>query len=567
MKTFLYSIALIAILPCLLLITLANGQNYEWAKKIGGANFDYIEDIAVDALGNVYVTGQFAGTVYFDPSVNKAKLSSTNGGYDVFIAKYNDLGNYMWAKKIGGTSTDNAYSLALDTFGNVYVTGNFWGTADFDPSSNVANLTATGDYDIFIAKYNSSGNYSWAKNMGGTSSDFGTSIAIDVLGNVCLTGYFNETVDFDPSSNTANLTSAGATDIFIAKFDTAGNYSWAQSMGGVGSEISYSLTTDAYANIVVTGFFSSVSDFDPSSNVANLASAGGTDIFIAKYDIIGNYTWAIQIGGITTEMGNKIVVDDSGYVFVTGQFEGTSDFDPSSNIANLTSVGSSDIFIAKYNYLGNYIWAIQSGSTTADVRNSLAIDAMSNIIVTGYFSGTSDFDPSLSTASLTSVGSNDIFMAKYNASGNYLSAKSMGGTGPDYGNSISIYNGNTVYLSGGFEDVSDFDPSIDTINLTSAGYIDMFFSKYSDIVTNIYSLQSIPSLFKIYPNPVSEEFTIEIAEQSFIQINTILGGLVFSEQLEKGKHTFSLSFLPNGVYTLSATQKQISQSIKFVVQK
>ena len=425
------------------------------------------KSIVKDGSGNLYVTGYFAGTVDFDPGSSTANLTSA-GGNDIFLAKYDASGNYVWARGMGGTGADQGNFLALDLSGNLVVTGSFNVTADFDPGSGTSNLTSAGSYDIFIAKYNSSGDFVWAKGMGGTDADVGNSFAIDGSGNVVLTGYFNSTSDFDPGSGTSNLTSAGSSDIFIAKYNSSGDYVWAKAMGGTSADVGNSLALDVSGNLVVTGYFQVTADFDPGSGTSNLTSAGSSDIFIAKYNSSGDYVWAKGMGGTGNDQGYFLALDGSGNLVVTGYFNGTADFDPGSGTFNLTSAGGNDFYIAKYNSTGDYLWAKAMGGTGSDVGNSLALDGNSNVVVTGYFNGTNiDFDPSANTSTLTSAGGSDIFIAKYNSSGDYVWAIGMGGTGADQGNCLTLDGSSKLFVAGHFKATVDFDPNAGTTNLTS----------------------------------------------------------------------------------------------------
>ena len=430
--------------------------------------------ITRDGSGNVYVTGNFSGSVDFDPGAGSANLTSA-GGSDIFLAKYNASGNYIWAISMGGTVNfgDGGNSLALDGSGNVLLTGYFSGTADFDPGVGVTNLTSVGFTDIFLAKYDASGNYVWARGMGGTppNGDRGISLALDGSGNVLLTGYFSGTADFDPGAGTANLTSAGGNDIFLAKYNASGIYEWAKRMGGtnVTGDRGNSIALDVSGNVLLTGNFSGTADFDPGDNTANLTSAGGNDIFLAKYDASGNYVWAKGMGGTLADQGTSLVTDGSGNVVLTGSFNGTADFNPGDGTANQISAGDTDIFLAKYDASGNYLWAKSVGGTGADRGASLALDGSGNVVLTGHFNGTDaiDFDPDAGTDNLTGMGGDDIFLAQYDASGNYVWAKGMGGTAADQGTSLVLDGSGNVLLTGVFNGTADFDPSAGTTNLTS----------------------------------------------------------------------------------------------------
>jgi cold shock CspA family protein len=251
--------------------------------------------------------------------------------------------------------------------------------------------------------------------MGGTFNEGGNHLLVDDSGNVVVTGYFRGTADFDPSAGTANLTSAGQSDVFLAKYDASGNILWANRMGGTDGEGGFNLALDGSGNVVMTGFFTDTADFDPSSASANLTSAGFSDIFLAKYDASGKYLWANRMGGTDFDQGNSLAVDGSGNIVLTGYFTDTADFDPSAGTANLSSAGGrDDIFLAKYDASGNYLWADRIGGTFDDVGEDLALDGSGNVVMTGLFGGNVDFDPSSGTANLSSeAGSEDIFVAKY----------------------------------------------------------------------------------------------------------------------------------------------------------
>jgi hypothetical protein len=191
-------------------------------------------------------------------------------------------GDFVWAKQMGGTDYDVGQGIAVDMAGNVYTTGYFQGTADFDPGPGSFNLTSTGNEDIFVSKLDSAGNLVWAKQMGGTSGDAGQDIAVDAAGNVYTTGFFYSTVDFDPGPGTFNLTSTGDTDIFVSKLDSAGNFVWAKQMGGTDPDAGYDIAVDAAGNVYTTGYFWGTADFDPGPGSFNLTSAGFSDIFVSK---------------------------------------------------------------------------------------------------------------------------------------------------------------------------------------------------------------------------------------------------------------------------------------------
>jgi hypothetical protein len=532
------------------------------------------QGITRDVSGNVYVTGNFSGTVDFDPGAGTATLTSA-GGSDIFLAKYDASGNYIWAMGMGGTDNfgDGGNALVLDGSGNVLLTGYFSGTADFDPGAGTANLTSAGGNDIFLAKYDASGNYIWAKGMGGTdrNADVGTSLALDGIGNVLLTGYFGGTADFDPGVATVNLTSAGGNDIFLAKYDASGSYIWAKGMGGTdrNGDRGSSISLDDSGNVLLTGYFSGTADFDPSAVAANLTSAGGSDIFLAKYDASGNYVWAKSIGGTDADRGLSLALEGSGNVLLTGFFNGTTDFDPGAGTANLTGAGGSDIFISKYDAFGNYVWAKSIGGTGFDQGLSLAVDASGNVQMTGYFNGTDaiDFDPGVGTANLTGAGGDDIFLAKYDASGNYVWAKSMGGTAADQGASLVLDGSGNVVLTGSFNGTADFDPSAGSTNLTSmSGGNYGFISFYGTASLGTKGFDK--ANFNFYPNPTSGILNVNYSKNiTEVSVVNLLGQVVLSKKTNAPEVQVDLSSFPLATYLVKVVSEGQTQTIKVLKNK
>lgn len=193
----------------------------------------------------------------------------------------------MWAVGFGGIGGDYGRAIAVDASENVYITGSFQVTVDFDPGSGVSNLTSAGNDDVFVSKLDSSGSFVWAKRSGGTSGDVPQSIAVDGSGNVHTTGYFNGSGDFDPGAGTTTLTSAGSDDAFVSKLNSSGDLVWAIRLGGADSDGGQSIEVDGSGNVRIVGYFSGSADFDPGAGSNNLTAAGQTDVFVLKLDSTG----------------------------------------------------------------------------------------------------------------------------------------------------------------------------------------------------------------------------------------------------------------------------------------
>lgn len=387
--------------------------------------------------------------------------------------------SFDWAKSMGGSNNEVGRSITTDGSGNVYTTGTFQGTADFDPGVGVANLISAGSTDLFIQKLDASGNLIWAKAIGATGAEIGFSITTDVSDNVYTIGSFSGTVDFDPGAGISNLIAVGGSDIFIQKLDSDGNFIWAKAMGGSGNDYGRSITLDASGNVCNTGSFQSTVDFNPGAGVDNLVSAGSNDAFIQKLDTDGNFIWAKAIRGGSNNIGSSIATDLSGNVYTAGSLQGTADFDPGVGVNNLVSAGNTDIFIQKLDASGNFVWAKRMGSWYIDAATSIKTDDLGNIYTTGYYGYTVDFDPGAGTHELESAGFTpyDIFIQKLDASGNFVWAKSMGGSYDDLAYSIALDDAGNIYSTGRFQATADFDPGVGIENLVSAGANDIYVLK------------------------------------------------------------------------------------------
>ncbi|MBV6473188.1 MAG: hypothetical protein JPMHGGIA_01461 [Saprospiraceae bacterium] len=511
-KLQIQNLTLIILLFCIPIIM--EGQNYQWAKSFKGTGDDYNGDIAVDDNGNIYCIGNLKGTCDFDPGFDSFNLTSA-GDFDIYLSKLDVNGNFVWAKKIGSNREDVGFAITLDNSGNIYATGWFTGTVDFDPGIATYNLTCYED-NCFILKLDPGGNFIWAKKFENSNYYYGFSIATDANGNVYTTGYFQNTVDFDPSTAIYYLTSAGGPDIFISKLDAKGNFVWAKKLGGRADDFGTSIKVDLSENVYVTGTFQETADFDPSSKTFELISVGGTDLFISKLDANGNFVWAKNFGGSTrnfsthSDLDPNIELGKNATIYIIGSFLSTVDFDPGVESKYLTSNGGFDIFILKLETNGNFVWAKNFGGIK-DEAGDLAIDTLGNIYLTGYFQGTVDFDPGVGNYSLTPKGISDIFISQLDTNGNFKWAKSIGGTGNDSGAWISVSSGN-IFITGYFEGTVDFNPPLSS-NLKAIGTYDIFIAKYTSNLTGTIENNYKPD-FCIYPNPTKCNVDIDLREQT-----------------------------------------------------
>ncbi len=347
---------------------------FVWAKSMGGTGTDIGFGVAVDDSGRVYVTGQFNSTnAIFGPGGSGGTLTSV-GNYDVFLAKYDSDGTFLWAKNMGGTGVDQPWKVAVDSAGNAYIVGYFAAVgADFNLGGSGGALTSGGNTDVFLAKYDPNGVFLWAKSIGGPGADQGWGVAVDGAGSVYITGYFAVSgADFNRGGSGGALTSSGGNDIFLVKYDLNGVFVWAKSMGGTGADIGRGVGVDGVGNVYVTGVFSANgADFNRGGSGGALISAGANDIFVAKFDIGGTFSWAKSMGGSGGDIGTAVAVDANDNVYATGYFAGQgAEFNRGGNDGAISSAGVNDVFLVRLSQAS----CITSFSQTVDACNSYTLN-------------------------------------------------------------------------------------------------------------------------------------------------------------------------------------------------
>lgn len=395
---------------------------------------------------------------------------------------------YNNAFVLGNTATDRGTSIDADASGNFYCAGDFHYYIDADPGSGAVYLSSVGGVDAYAAKYNSAGALQWAFSIGGSGDDYIYSIRSDNSGNVFIAGMFTDVVDFDPGSGTADLTSYGGYDMFIAKYNSSGNYLWAYNYGETDDEKILELAYDAGTNsIVVTGSFtSSAINVDPvGTNVLMNASDPGFgwgDAFVASYNATdGSLNWAFPIGGLKGDDGFGVITDDSGNIYATGSFSDADvDFDPGSGSALLTSAGSIDAYIAKYSSAGVFQWVKGVGGPGGDIGYALAADHNGDVLAGGYFNSDSvDFDPGPNTHYIHTNGVQDLFVLKLSSSGQYQWSFGIGDVNSEVTQDMAVDSVGNIFITGDFGNTVDFDPGPGTFNLTGSTESDLYLAEYT----------------------------------------------------------------------------------------
>ncbi len=414
-----------------------------WA--VGGSGADGANGVARDAAGNTFVVGSFRGpAVDLDPRQTDLVLASAAGG-GAYVAKYDAAGVPVWATLLGGTAGDAASAVALDAAGNVLVVGTFTGTGAFGG----VTLTSAGGTDAFVAKLNPTGAVQWANRYGGAGADAGAAVAADPSNNVHAAGTFSGGATI---GGTAFANAAGA-DAFLVKLTPLGaNAAAPRQLGGAGDVTVGGLAASA-TTVFVAGSFAGTVDLNPSPTLVDeFTSVGGSaDAFVVKLAAVGS-VWARQFGDGGADAARGLALTAAGDVLFTGDFIGSVDMDAGTGIATLTSAGATDAFVAKYDGLGNYVWAKAFGAAGADAGAGVATDARGYVYVAGSFAGQVSFG---GPAPLASVGATDAFVAKLTADGAYAYADRVGGDGADAPAAITVSGQGGVAVVGSFAGTAD----------------------------------------------------------------------------------------------------------------
>ena len=453
--------------------TLATYQGVFAIKQFGTSSSDSANGNVIDNDGNLYVVGSTSGNL----------LGNTNlGGSDVFITKYDKLGNQIWTKQIGTTADDSGYGITIDKNGNLYIYG--------QTAGSLPGQTNKGQGDIFLGKYDTLGNQIWLRQFGspqfngagnenapinGISTDdngniyltagtFGGDASLfkyDALGNQIFAkllgasnakgngiitnsdGTFYATGN--AVGNLAGNINQGLADAYIAKYDALGNQLWAKLLGTSASDFSNGISKDNNGNLYIVG--------QTSGSLQGNTNQGGQDSYIAKYDALGNQVWAKQFGTSTDDVATAIKIDSNNNIYVIGYTNGS--------LAGNTSQGGQDVYIAKYDTLGNQIWLRQFGTSSSEAANGLSISSDGTIYVTGSTSG--------SLSDNTNLGSSDAFIAAFDSDGNLLNNVIQGTQGDD-----TFTGKNGSYTINGLEgfDTIDYSQLAAGITLKSQGIID-----------------------------------------------------------------------------------------------
>lgn len=516
-------------------------QTFNWAKDEGLWAYDYGMGVATDNTGNVYVAGKYEMAANFS-GTNLPCNGVPDCNHDLFLAKYNSSGILTWVKTCGGSLGDYAHALACDGSNYLYVSGEIEGAGNLVtfPGSTIT-LSAMGDNDILLAKYDLNGNLIWAKNDGGYYSEKALGVTYDNSGNVYMCGYYTDTATF---GGITTIYGSGNNDMFIAKYDAAGVFQWVRNAGGPGRDEMKSIKCDASGNIYVCGFYSNGTVF--GSQTYSVSSGSYYDAFVAKYSANGTLQWVKTAGGDYDEVAWGVTTDNAGMIYIAGEFNASAMF----GSTQLITSGNADVFVACYDANGNIQWAKRAGGPLIDRARGIGSDG-TNLFITGQFGNSAMFGSS----TVTAVDSSDIFFASFNNAGSFINAASVGGIpdsletlGYESGVAICADGFGNVYATGGLLDGGTFG----SINVTSYDRTDVFITQISQLV-GVNNIIGSSKNIHIFPNPGTGVFTIDLSQFSTqkmdLTIFNCLGQIIEPKMIRSSsKINLDLSAMEDGIY-------------------
>lgn len=553
-------------------VAYAQTPQLQWVRQIGNGNGENVTSMITDSLGNIYTTGNFYGTVDFDPGPGVFTLTASQRN-NTFISKIDIQGNFLWAKMCGGNSYFSKPAIATDKYRNIYVSESFFDSTFVDTGAGsmlVKSNGFEGSRSSYIMKFTENGNFVWIKIIGSQtlSSVVITSIAVDDYENVYVTGGFYGTIDFDPDSKVYNLTS-NYTDSYILQLNSSGDFRWVKQYKSVDKEAvnggSY-VAVDKLGNIYVSGFFGRSLDLDPGIDTLIIRTQIGEQrSYILKLDSAGNFAWVKSFSvNASLDKGNFIKIDAQGNLNVIGYFNRTTVFDSDTSASELFSSGGGDAFVLKFNSDGKLLWAKRMGGAGEDFGTWLTTDHSGNIYTTGLFSGIADFDPGSDIKVMTSSLDNNVFITKLDSNGNYIWSKQLGSS---VFVTIDVNPSGEIYVVGSNKGVGDFDPGPNILYLSSFGETDIFIEKLKEMPLAL-SEPSMPVTFSLYPNPSTNSLTINFGKQitnGRIKLINLMGQTILEKTDINGTSlSVDISSQPKGMYFVEVCNGTTTERLKLL---
>ncbi|MFZ4398974.1 MAG: SBBP repeat-containing protein [Bacteroidales bacterium] len=548
-------------------LSIAQAPDWSWAKTNSGISDGESKSICTDSLGNIYMLGDFKNSKIIFENDTLYNSDSTGGSSDNFLVKYSANGDVLWAKKAGGSYSDFSRSITVDGFNNIYITGFFYSNfIIFNTDTLFKTNTSAYTSLIYIAKYNPLGDVLWTKCLGDTNNNMSFNITVDIVNNLYVSGGFrSQKIYFD--TDTLSNVNPDYSDAFLVKYDINGNEIWVKHLGSSDNDWGTSIKADKIGNVYMTGYFygkNLVAGNDTlfkTDTIHNLTS----DIFLIKFDSNGILQWLKAYGGNQNIYSFSLALDTNRNVYITGGFTSSTVILENDTLfnSNLQYPTARDFFLIKFDESGNEKWAKQSFGSEMENGRSVFIDKENNIFVTGGFASIKSIFGSDTLINNGTIGCNDIFIIKYDTLGNLKWAKNVGSNGDDEGESIVRDINGFIYVSGYFRSTSI---SFGNYTLYKAQGIttNVFLAKLDpSILTRIENL-NIKNNLLLFPNPSSNNLTIEAQAKTEIEIINIEGQIIKKIILNENKTDIDISAFSSGIYIIKALTGNSIITKKFI---
>lgn len=538
-----------------LFVASSQAQIFQWAKAEGLWAYDYGYGTGVDNAGNLYVSGKYEDNAIFSGTT----LTNHSTNHDMYVAKYNTSGGLMWIRTGGGSLGDYSHAMHCDGTSAVYSAGEIEGlNALITFPGSTITLTSVGDNDAFIAKYDLNGNLLFAKSEGWYGSEKAQGITTDASGNIYVCGFFTDTTRF----NGTIIGGAGGRDMFLAKYDTNGNFLWFRKAGSAGRDEAKAVKCDALGNVYICGMYSNNAMFGAQTLTC---TAGYFDTYLAKYDPSGNLVWVKKGGSDYDDVAWSLTIDNQNKIYVSGEFNAYAVFGPNA----LTTTGNADAFVACYNSSGAEQWAVKAGGSLIDRARAIGTDG-TNIFITGQYGGTGTFG----TQSFTAADSSDVFISALNGNGTFLWTSVAGGAADAYENlgyesgiAICAEATGNVFATGSILNGATFG----SFTVSPYTRTDVFVTKLNSQPVGLHE-NSLNEVISMYPNPskgiVVLDLTKYTGRQVEVTVYNTLGQIVENKIYKTLSHlTLDLGSQADGIYFAEVKgDDQIISKKKIIIQ-
>lgn len=518
---------------------------------IGSSQIDAGQSGSYDSEGNIIIYGSFKGSLDCDPTTNSFELNPL-GTPDLFVAKYNQAGDFLWAFNLGRISLNNgmdANGLNLDSNDNIIIAGSFSNSVNFNPLGTSSIKSSSGGKDAFLAKYNSDGQLIWVNTFGSLFFDYGTAVHVDADDNIFYGIRYNGNVDVDPSSNDVILNpQAGATDAALVKYNSAGEYIWYFEVSSPNNDIITAIESAQNGKIALGATINGSLSGIPKSDMK---------MFVLNAD--GSLDWEYDFANFdnSNEISYFHFSDNGESLYLAGRIQGNTDFDPSPVNEMIIQPLFADPFFAKYDVVNQaLIWAKYIESVGIEDYVSGIIESGSALIALGSFDNVATFNPDDFSTQIASQGEMDLYMTAYDKStGNFMYAKTFGGAGSEFARHSYFNSNGNVLVIGSYS--GSLSLNSDAVAISSKGFTDIFFAEFS-FQTNLSSgsISADNKDIVIYPIPASSTFGIDIPGNAVypidLKIISIVGKVVKDLQIDNASKlkNIDVSSLKTGVYIL-----------------